>query len=444
MLSAIGLLVAIVLFIFMVVKGVDMVTSAVVTAVIIILTSGLSLPNGLFDYFSEGVAGFSVGAAGFVQSWMIILALGGIFGELVGETGLAVKIAKTLSKLLGPKNVGLTIMICVFLITLLGINGYIMVFVLYPIADNMLRENGMDRRLLPFLMICGGANANSFMFSMDVCNVIPTTFLGTSTGAAPGLSIVFSAITCVWYVIYFNKAQKKSMANNTKEALLAMYKDEHVIASDDELPNLFLSLLPFVLVLVCVVGMTKLTEFSSTVVLAASLFVGVATIIITMFGRVKANLKALLKKGSNSGLSTMLTVAAVVGLSKVLAAAPAFAQVQQAVLNLSLPVYFKTWIGTLICGALTGSAITAETLFLESFGKAFIAQGANANALHRICAEAGITLNKLPNASPVVMETTVCQCTIAESYMHIVWGSTIPCLIGGFVITLMATMGIII
>ena len=58
--------------------------------------------------------------------------------------------------------------------------------------------------------------------------------------------------------------------------------------------------------------------------------------------------------------------------------------------------------------------------------------------------KAGITLNKLPNASPVVMETTVCKCTIAESYMHIVWGSTIPCLIAGFVITLMATMGIII
>ena len=40
--------------------------------------------------------------------------------------------------------------------------------------------------------------------------------------------------------------------------------------------------------------------------------------------------------------------------------------------------------------------------------------------------EAGITLNKLPNASPVVMETSVCECTLAESYKHIVLGSTIP------------------
>ena len=80
---------------------------------------------------------------------------------------------------------------------------------------------------------------------------------------------------------------------------------------------------------------------------------------------------------------------------------------------------------------------------MESFGKQFLAAGANINALHRIVVEAGITLNKLPNASPVVMETSVCECTLAESYKHIVLGSTIPCVIAGFIITMMATVGII-
>ena len=81
-----------------------------------------------------------------------------------------------------------------------------------------------------------------------------------------------------------------------------------------------------------------------------------------------------------SGLSTMLTVAAVIGLSKVLTQAPAFHAVQEFVLNITLPIYLKTWLGTMICGAMTGSAITAETLFLESFGKQFLAAGANINA----------------------------------------------------------------
>ena len=55
---------------------------------------------------------------------------------------------KTLTEKLGAKMVGAVILICSFFITLLGINGYIMVFVLYPIADNLLKQNKMDRRVL--------------------------------------------------------------------------------------------------------------------------------------------------------------------------------------------------------------------------------------------------------------------------------------------------------
>lgn len=92
----------------------------------------------------------------FGRSWLVLQFLvfdpcaGWHFGELVNQTGLATKVAKSLSAALGAKRVGLIIMICTFFITLLGINGYIMVFVLYPIADSLLRENKMDRRLLPF------------------------------------------------------------------------------------------------------------------------------------------------------------------------------------------------------------------------------------------------------------------------------------------------------
>ena len=427
MLSAIGLIIAIALLIVMIVKGVDMITASVVTAAIILVTSGLDFWEGLLKTFSEG-------AGSFCSSWFLILALGGIFGELVNQTGLATKVAKSLSAALGAKRVGLIIMICTFFITLLGINGYIMVFVLYPIADSLLRENKMDRRLLPFLMIAGGANANGFAFSMDICNVIPSNFLGTSLGVAPVLAVIFSVITCTWYVMYFNYAQKKSMGKLSEAELMAMYKTEKSVMGDDELPGLFMSLLPFILVLVAVVATSSMGTSTS--------LIGVLVIIVTQFKKIK-NLKGSLKGGAMSGLSTMLTVAAVIGLSKVLTQAPAFHAVQEFVLNITLPIYLKTWLGTMICGAMTGSAITAETLFLESFGKQFLAAGANINALHRIVVEAGITLNKLPNASPVVMETSVCECTLAESYKHIVLGSTIPCVIAGFIITIMATVGII-
>ena len=109
---------------------------------------------------------------------------------------------------------GLIIIDLYILYYTLGINGYIMVFVLYPIADSLLRENKMDRRLLPFLMIAGGANANGFAFSMDICNVIPSNFLGTSLGVAPVLAVIFSVITCTWYIIYISTMRKRRAWKN--------------------------------------------------------------------------------------------------------------------------------------------------------------------------------------------------------------------------------------
>ena len=146
--------------------------------------------------------------------------------------------------------------------------------------------------------------------------------------------------------------------------LMALYKTEKSVMGDNELPGLFMSLLPFILVLAVVVVTSGMGTSTS---LSCALLTGVLVIIVTQFKKIK-NLKGSLKGGAMSGLSTMLTVAAVIGLSKVLTQAPAFHAVQEFVLNITLPIYLKTWLGTMICGAMTGSAITAETLFLESFG----------------------------------------------------------------------------
>ena len=433
MLSGIGLFIAIVLLVFMIVKGIDMITATVITATIILITSGLSLQEGILKVFSEG-------AGGFVTSWFIILGLGGVFGQLVLETGLATKIAKTLTKLLGAKMVGLVILICTFFITLLGINGYIMVFVLYPIADNLLRQNEMDRRVLPFLLLGGGASANGFAYSLDICNVLPTDYLGTTLGSAPVMSIVFTAILAVSYFMYFNYAQSQSKKKHSTGELLAMYKDDVKIMPDDELPNIFLSVLPFVVVLAAIVFTSKL---GTPVSISVSLVLGIILIIATQFKKVK-NIKASIKTGSMSGLSSMLTVAAVMGLSKVLGMSPAFQVLKQSVLDLQLPVYIKAFFGTTVLTGLTGSAISGETIFLESFAKAFLDMGVNKEDLHRIVTESALILNKLPNSSVAILTMSICGCSLKESYKHIFLGTTIPAFIAGLVIALMATFGLTI
>lgn len=432
MLATIGLIIAIALLVIMIIKGIDMITATIITAFIILITSGLDLKEGFLTTFSGG-------AGSFVASWFLILGLGGVFGQLVLETGLATKIAQTLTRKLGTKMVGLVILICTFFITLLGINGYIMVFVLYPIADNLLRENQMDRRVLPFLLLGGGASANGFAYSLDICNVLPSNYLNTSLGSAPFLSFVFTVILAVCYFAYFNYAQKQSQKKYSPEELLSMYSKREGTTSDEDLPGIFISVLPFVLVLGCVVATSS---WGTSPSIMFSLVVGILLIVGTQLKRIK-NMKTSIKTGSSSGLNSMLTVAAVMGLSKVLGASPAFQQLQQAVLAMNMPAYLKAFFGTTVLTGLTGSAISGETIFMESFGKAFVDMGVNVSALHRIVTESALILNKLPNSSVAILTMSICGCSLKESYKHIILGTIIPAFVAGLVIALLATAGFV-
>ena len=431
MTATIGFILAIALLVYMIIRGIDMITATVVTAAVILVTSGLNIWEGFLTTYSGGIGEF-------VASWFLILGLGGVFGQLVLEAGLATRIAKTLTQKLGAKMVGAVILICCFFITLLGINGYIMVFVMYPIADNLLYQNKMDRRVLPFLILGGGACGNGFAYSLDVCNVLPGNYLNTSLGSAPVLSFIFTAVAAACYFLYFNYAQKQSRKQYTQEQLLAMYSDESGIASDESLPGFALSILPFAVVLGAVVATSG---WGTSISILFSLLIGILLITATQFKRVK-NIKNSIKTGSSSGLNSMLTVGAVMGLSRVLGASPVFQQLQEAVLNLNMPMYLKAFFGTTVLTGLTGSAISGETIFMESFARAFIEMGIQPEAFHRIVTEAALVLNKLPNPSVAILTMSICGCRFKDSYKHILLGTTLPCFAAGLLVAVLATLGL--
>ena len=431
MTATIGFILAIALLVYMIIRGIDMITATVVTAAVILVTSGLNIWEGFLTTYSGGIGEF-------VASWFLILGLGGVFGQLVLEAGLATRIAKTLTQKLGAKMVGAVILICCFFITLLGINGYIMVFVMYPIADNLLYQNKMDRRVLPFLILGGGACGNGFAYSLDVCNVLPGNYLNTSLGSAPVLSFIFTAVAAACYFLYFNYAQKQSRKQYTQEQLLAMYSDESGIASDESLPGFALSILPFAVVLGAVVATSG---WGTSISILFSLLIGILLITATQFKRVK-NIKNSIKTGSSSGLNSMLTVGAVMGLSRVLGASPVFQQLQEAVLNLNMPMYLQAFFGTTVLTGLTGSAISGETIFMESFARAFIEMGIQPEAFHRIVTEAALVLNKLPNSSVAILTMSICGCRFKDSYKHILLGTTLPCFAAGLLVAVLATLGL--
>src|SRR5262249_38720928 len=68
-----------------------------------------------------------------------------------------------------------------------GVSVFVVAFAVYPFAAELFREAAIPKRLIPATMSLG-----SFTFAMDslpgspqIQNIIPTTFFGTTTMAAP-------------------------------------------------------------------------------------------------------------------------------------------------------------------------------------------------------------------------------------------------------------------
>src|SRR5262247_1893210 len=137
---------------------------------------------------------FMVGAARFVAQWFPMFLLGGLFGKLMDDSGSVSTIAKYLTRRLGTSRTMLSVVLASAIVTYGGVSVFVAFFVLAPLAHEMFEAANIPRRLLPAAVGLG-----AFTFTMSVMpgtpsvnNAIPMPYLGTTTFAAPGISLISS------------------------------------------------------------------------------------------------------------------------------------------------------------------------------------------------------------------------------------------------------------
>jgi H+/gluconate symporter-like permease len=176
---------------------------------------------------------FMGGAARFVAQWFPLFLLGGLFGKLMGDSGSVSAIAQYLTKKLGASRTMLAVVAASAIVTYGGVSVFVAFFVLAPLAHEMFRAANLPRRLIPATVGLG-----AFTFTMSVMpgtpsvnNAIPMPYFGTTTFAAPGLSIIASAIIFVfgmWWLGRAEAAARKAGEGYGGEAGTAPVVDEMV------------------------------------------------------------------------------------------------------------------------------------------------------------------------------------------------------------------------
>ncbi len=377
----------------------------------------------------------------FIQAYFPLFLVGSVFGKIMGDSGAAKVVARTIAKLIGEEKAILVVVLATAILTYFGVSLFVVVFAVYPIAVELFRKADIPKRLIAPAIALGG-----FTFTMTAMpgspqsiNAIPTTYLGTDIYAAPILGILASVVMFSLGMIYLTKQSKK--ANDAGEGY-GNHDDGIVISSkDDELPSIFASILP--LLVVCIGNFFFVWFFKQQSVInyyAKQYKLEVASPVNTTWGIVitislasvialilyRKNIKYFNKTitdGSVGSLLPIFNTASENGYGGVIKLMPGFAALQTVLLSISVFPLLKIALATTALAAVVGSSSAGTALALSTFNDAFLQMMTTYNipaeVVHRVVLVSAGCLDSLPHCGAVITLLTVTHLTHKESFKDI-------------------------
>ena len=258
--GVIGIVVGLVFFVVAAMRGWNVLITSIVTAIIIALTNGMDIMNSMVGTEKSYVSGL----AGFIRGNLLIFMGGAIMGEFMDKSGAAKAIAQAIMKRVGTKSpyfVLLGIAAVGAVLTYAGISMFVAMFALIPLARPMFRECN-----IPWHLFCAAWSLAACSFTMAMIPGVPAVAwinaangCGVSLTAAPIMGIVGSIIAIAVSCVYIKFALKRAEA-----------KGEHFVADADDvaveeqkdLPNLFLALLPLIILIGTIIGPVSYTHLT--------------------------------------------------------------------------------------------------------------------------------------------------------------------------------------
>ncbi|MBR3788131.1 MAG: GntP family permease [Firmicutes bacterium] len=422
LISAIGLAAAFALMAILIFKQLSPILIGPIAAILVCLTSKLPVFETVTTTYMQGVMGFFV-------SYFFIFLLGNIFGSLYQVSGAARQIGSIISSKFGTKNAMWACMLPAAILSYGGINSFVIIFAIYPVALKIFEDADLPTRLLPGI-VCGGmwTFAMTGPFAPQIPNIVSMGYLGTPAyaGLVPGIcSSLFMALTIIWYMNY-----------RCKQARL---RDEHfewpegVERPDDNepAPNGWLSIVPIALVLV----LFNVAEIDIVI----CLLIGIAAAVIIFWNYLpkKAEMKEIMNKAALTSITVITNTAVIVGFGSVVKGIPFYQFAIDVLMGSEANPYLVAAIGANIFAGILGSASGGISLVYESIGDVFLEygqQGYNLEFIHRLAADGCGGLDSLPWNGSIVSVFAICHTTHKKSYLD--------AFITGLVIPMLATFAV--
>lgn len=289
--------------------------------------------------------------------------------------------------------------------------------------------------MIPGIIFIGATCSAMIPFAINITNIMPAQYLGTSMGSAQILGwVAFLVSFGVGYFYMVHAAKKAAIKEGT-----AMDESQpvKVTPTRDDLPNFFVALIPFILVVALVLLLSNLTDMNTNAVVVLSMFVGSVAIVLLCHKQVESVTK-ILEKGVNNGVGATVMAAAILGFSGVLQACPGFNSIIDFVMGIKMNPYITEFIGLNVLAGILGSGTSAIAMFFEHLSDGLLAKGANAGALHRLAPACATGMNTLPNAGGMVAQLRWMKLSLAESYWYVFVTSVLAPMVGSIAAVIVA------
>jgi H+/gluconate symporter-like permease len=427
-LGLIGIIAALIIFLILTFYGFSTFYAAAFCAIIVALTNAMS-PLAVFTetYVS--------GLVSMLEALFSIIFLGTIFGKVFTDTGAASSIATTLidkfvKNKQGKSKIKAAIIIMIViegLCTMGGIDGYVLVFTLFPVALIMAEACNIPRRFIPGILVLNTA----FMAAPgapQITNVLAQAALAgaghpvSSTGGLlPGIVGVIIILTGSYIVL----SRMVLKAIDKGEVFEYGPVEPIQINTERKLPPFILSIIPLVVVFVAytVIGWH----------IAIALSLGILVNLVTMQQYIERDentkmrgleaIKKTLNLGSGQFPGAMIMIASPAAFAAVVQATKTFGDISGGLMGLSISPYLLIFVIASVIVLFTGSPPACIMMGLGMVTGVVAAKGLNVDygLIMRIAAFTSITFESLPWNGTVLICQSFSKTTHRESYPVYFW-----------------------
>lgn len=435
--GVIGIVVGLVFFVIAAMKGWNVLITSIVTAIIIALTNGMDIMNSMVGTESSYVTGL----AGFIRGNLLIFMGGAIMGEFMDKSGAAKAIAKAVMDKIGTKSpylVLLGISAIGALLTYAGISMFVAMFALIPLARPMFRECD-----IPWPLFCAAWTLGTCSFTMAMIPGVPAIAwinaangCGVSLTAAPLMGIVGSVIAATLGCLIIKFSLKRARAKGEHFEADA---DDIAVEEDRNIPNLFLALLPLILLIVTIIGLSAAGVKN---IVYIGIVVGIVASIACFFKFVPS-MRDALGKGAVNGIGPAVFTSAAVGVGTVAAASVGFTVIYEAIFNMPGGTYVSAATMAAALGGIMGSGSGAVGIIAQNFLEPYLATGVDPAALAKVIATAATIGGALPNSGAMFGMLAAMDLNHRNSYKYIAAISIGAGMCALVVMIIMANVGIV-